>query len=616
MSFRFPRFSRTARVLLGLVVAFGVGVALFDWNWFRHPLERYLREQSNREVRIGDLHVDVGFSLEPTVRVRDVYIENAPWAHKGPAAVAGEASFTFSLKSLWEGRPVISRLVLIDADVQLERQADGLRNWRLRNPEDRSPGRVKVLRMEPHRTMIRVIRRDIDLDVLVAASDAVADGESTDTAHPTRIHFKGEFGGTVFSGEVQTGARLTFLESGESFPMRGHATAGKSRLDVDGTVADVLKPSAIDATVRLAGASLSELNPFLRMSLPASRPYEFESRVRRAQGDTSFQAVQGKIGHTDLAGEFSVDLGKERPRVRAVLRSQSADLADLGSLVGAGRSADHAADQEKATPGDSKPGTPARLFSDRQFNGERLRTLDAHVTLDLRTFKAADLPELESLRLTAELDDGVLALEPIDIGLAGGHVVGLLTFDGRHETALAHAKVDLKDMRIERLLERMPQGAKSVGQIKGHFDLKGQGASVAQILASASGSMKVSMEGGGISNLLDAKLGLNRGKILRLLISGDRSIGINSAVIAFDVDKGLGTSRTILLDTDQTHTDGTGIIDLRDETVDVLLTPHPKKPGFFSMNSNIRVHGPIRQPEFSIQDRAETRKAEPEQHGR
>jgi hypothetical protein len=235
MPFRFPKFGPTTGVLLGILAVLVIGVALFDWNWFRHPLERYLIDRSHREIRIGDLHVDLGFSLEPTVRVRDVYIENAPWANKGPAAVAGEASFTFSLKSVWEGRPVISRLVLIDADVQLERHADGLRNWRLRNPEDRGPGRVKVLRMEPHRTKIRIIRRDIDLDVVAAASEAGANGQAPDASYPTRIDFKGAFGGTEFSGQLLTGALLTFLETGESFPMRGHASADKSRLDVDGT---------------------------------------------------------------------------------------------------------------------------------------------------------------------------------------------------------------------------------------------------------------------------------------------------------------------------------------------------------------------------------------------
>ena len=251
-------------------------------------------------------------------------------------------------------------------------------------------------------------------------------------------------------------------------------------------------------------------------------------------------------------------------------------------------------------PDNPKPGAPKRLLPDRAFNGERLKTLDAHVTLDAKKLKAAELPELESLRVTADLNDGILALKPIDIGLAGGHVGGLFTFDGQQKPLSSHARMELKEVRLEKLLDRLPKGAKSAGLLKGHVDLKGQGDSVAKILASSSGSMEVAMEGGGISNLLDAKLGLNGGKILRLLITGDRAIGINSAAVAFDFEKGLGKSKAIVLDTDQTHTEGTGIIDLRDETVDVLLTPHPKKPGIFSLHSSIRVHGPFRQPKFLV----------------
>lgn len=619
MPFRFPKFGRTTSVLLGILAVLVIGMALFDWNWFRHPLERYLIDRSHREVRVGDLHVDLGFSLEPTVRVRDVYIKNAPWANKEAAAVIGEASFTFSLKSVWERRPVISRLVLIDADVQLERQADGLRNWRLRNPEDRGPSRVKVMRMEPHRTKIRIIRRDIDLDVVAAASEAGATGQAPDASHPTRIDFEGTLGGAEFSGQFVTGAVLTFLETGESFPLRGHASAGKSRLDVEGTVADLLKPSAVDAKVRVAGPSLSELHRFLRTALPASRSYEFESHVRKAKGDTSFEGVRGRIGSTDLAGKFSVDLSKARPMLRGALHSESVDISDLGSLLGSGHSSDKAVDKEKTEPGegaparvdskpdDSRPTTPGRLFPDRAFNGERLKTLDAHVTLDARKLTAAALPELESLRITADLDDGVLALKPIDIGLAGGHLVGLLTFDGQRKPLSSHARVEIKDVRIEILLDRLAKGARSTGSINGLADLKGQGDSVAKILATSSGSMEVSMEGGSISNLLDATIGLRGGKILRLLITGDRAIGIHKAVVALDFEKGLGTSKTILLDTDQTRTEGTGTIDLRDETVDVLLTPHPKKPGMFSLGSFIRVHGSIQQPEFSLQETAEER---------
>jgi uncharacterized protein involved in outer membrane biogenesis len=186
-----------------------------------------------------------------------------------------------------------------------------------------------------------------------------------------------------------------------------------------------------------------------------------------------------------------------------------------------------------------------------------------------------------------------------------------LTFDGRRKPISAHAKVDFKQMRIERLLDRLAKGAQSAGQINGHFDLTGQGDSVAKILASASGSMEVSMAGGGISNLLDARLGLNIGKILRLMITGDQAIGIHSAVVAFDFEQGLGKSKAILLDTDQTRTQGTGSIDLRHETVDVLLTSYPKNPGLFSQQSSIHVHGPIRKAEFSRAQTSVSKEMEP-----
>ena len=219
--FRLPRPGTKTKILLGLFIVPVIVVALFDWNWFRHPLERYLFDRSHREVRIGDLHVDFGWSLEPTVRLRNVYIENAPWADKRPAAVAGQASFTFSLKSLWEGQPVISRLVLIDADIDLERQADGLRNWRLRNPDNRAQGKVKLMRLEAQRTRIRFVRRDIDFEVVAASSPMDLAETTHDAVLSTRIGFEGEFQGVRFSGEAMTGERLTLLDTGEDLSAPG-----------------------------------------------------------------------------------------------------------------------------------------------------------------------------------------------------------------------------------------------------------------------------------------------------------------------------------------------------------------------------------------------------------
>ena len=48
--FRLPA-GRVTRVLLACVLVLAAGVAFFDWNWLRAPLERHLSNKAAREVR-------------------------------------------------------------------------------------------------------------------------------------------------------------------------------------------------------------------------------------------------------------------------------------------------------------------------------------------------------------------------------------------------------------------------------------------------------------------------------------------------------------------------------------------------------------------------------------
>jgi uncharacterized protein involved in outer membrane biogenesis len=71
-------FIRSHPVWLALAAALLVLIVLFDWNWFRAPLERYVSQKTQRTFTISDLHVRLGFT--PTIRMRDVYFSNAPWS--------------------------------------------------------------------------------------------------------------------------------------------------------------------------------------------------------------------------------------------------------------------------------------------------------------------------------------------------------------------------------------------------------------------------------------------------------------------------------------------------------------------------------------------------------
>lgn len=88
------RFPRRHPVWSFFIVALVLLVLLFDWNWFRGPLERYVSNKTQRTFRISDLHVTLG--LTPTIRMRDVYFSNAPWSTEKPMAQIETAEFSIS----------------------------------------------------------------------------------------------------------------------------------------------------------------------------------------------------------------------------------------------------------------------------------------------------------------------------------------------------------------------------------------------------------------------------------------------------------------------------------------------------------------------------------------
>ena len=71
------RLKRWQSVLLAILAALVILAILFDWNWFRGPLERYVSKRTEREFRIS--HLDIDLSWNPTIKLKDVYFANAPW---------------------------------------------------------------------------------------------------------------------------------------------------------------------------------------------------------------------------------------------------------------------------------------------------------------------------------------------------------------------------------------------------------------------------------------------------------------------------------------------------------------------------------------------------------
>ncbi len=598
-SARMPGPERKPKVLmsvgLGIALATALTIALaaflFDWDWLRPSLERYLSAKSGREVRAEHMAVNGLFTLEPTITFRGATIQNAAWADtRQPMAAAGEASFVVSLQSLFTDRTVVSKIVLKDADIDLEKEADGRRNWRLKEPEDRGAPKVSVLRLEAHRIKLRILDRhpERDFDIRFTAKDAGPQSGPGISAKPlvNLVEAQGVYRGAPFTGQALTSAVLTFRETREFFAVRGHAVGKDTRIEMDGEAADIFQRPMLDATVRLAGPTLANLHPYLLVQPANSRPYRFEGRVRRSASEYLVTRLSGHIGQTDLEGDASHALKDGRHSWGADLKSGSADLHDLGTLVG--------------IPYPVKPAHPDKLFPQRPIKTDRLRAQDVQVRLDAKKIATPGMPALEGLRFEANLQQGVLQVKGVDMRIAGGHASGQATLDARNDVPRGQTALKLSGLRLERLLPKLPEEAHKAGPVHGTVSLEGAGPSIAGMMAAAAGRLDLAVDGGSLSNKTDAKLSLNLGKLAGLMFKGDRDIPIRCALAGFDFSGGKGRARALLFETEQTRIEGAGVLDLRAEHPDLVLIPKPKTRGLLTLGSSIRVGGTFKHPDVEF----------------
>jgi uncharacterized protein involved in outer membrane biogenesis len=69
----------TALTLGGLILMVVFGLALLDWNWFKHPIERIASAKTGRSVHIGGNLEVYPWSGTPKVVVYDLILGNPSW---------------------------------------------------------------------------------------------------------------------------------------------------------------------------------------------------------------------------------------------------------------------------------------------------------------------------------------------------------------------------------------------------------------------------------------------------------------------------------------------------------------------------------------------------------
>ena len=578
-----------------LAVALVVFFAIFDWNWFRGPLERYLSKSSGREVTIGVL--DVELAPAPRITLTDIEIANAPWAGDAPLVSLRELMLSVSVPSLFTDQIVLPHVGLTEGQLNLVRDKDGRANWKLRESDKPSTRTVDVQSLALNNASLSL--RDAMQDIEVNAKGV----SRVDGPYQARMTFNGRWRGSPFEGVADTGNVLALQESSEPFPVRLQVRLGRTSIGAEGEMGNIRSLSRIDAKVSISGPSLATLYPTLPLALPDTPPYRVSGRLVREGDVYSYTGFSGVIGNTDLAGDARYERRQPRPLLTATLKSRSLALADLGPLVGLQPRPGAAAPRKGgAAPAKAIAAkATGKVFPDSDFNLQKLNAMDADVRLNAASLKIPEQVPLEDFYAHLKLNNGVLVLDPMNFGMAGGNLVSTITLDARKDPIAAKASIDLRRVKLGQMFPTLETAKNtSSGSVGAQIRLAGRGNSVSDMLATSDGSINIGMAGGRVSELGVWLVNLHGGQLLPLLFGGDRPTQIRCGAAAFEVDDGVATLGLFVFDTDESNIGGSGSINLGSEKLDLTLEPRSKKPGVLSLRGPVHIRGTFRDVDVGL----------------
>ena len=568
-------------------------VAIFGWNWARGPIERMTLENTGRVLVItGDIKVQLGWPF-PRIQAGSVSYANPDWAKERQMFAADAVDVSIDLPQLLRKKIIFPNVKLTRPTLFLEQGTQGRKSWLLDLNQQDESARIEVGRLMLDRGTLGFDDLVTKTSILSELSTGLTQPDGTAEAGVT-FNASGQYKGLALKAHGTGGSVLAVRDESTPYALKINASFGKTALRAEGAITSLLKFSAVDLRLSLRGDSLDQLFPLIGMALPATRPYVTDGHLLFSDKTWRYEKFSGRIGASDIAGTLQAVTGGTRIALTADLSSKLLDLADLGPVIGARPGQVQAARQ--AAPG----GSVARVLPDLPFNTDRWNTVDAEVTLHARAIRHSAALAIEDLTTHLSLKDSVVTLDPLDFGLAGGHLNAVISLDGRKAPLLAKARLNAKKIHIDKLFPTMPLTQTGIGEVNGQIDLAGTGNSVGRMLASANGNVGLVVAGGEISKLMMEKAGLHLWEILQLSVTGDKLVKVRCAVVDFKVKQGVMTTDALIFDTAVTTLIGTGTINLAQERLDLTLNQKTKATSPVAFRSPIHVRGSFAKPDVQV----------------
>ncbi len=525
---------------------------------------------------------------------------NAAWGSRKEMARVGHAAFELELWPLLQGDVEIGSVELDGVDLLLETDRNGEGNWVFAPGPRDEPGAPdegkgpRAFELESLRLRDATFAYRDGRDPGVQHTIALASLELDRNATGNRIDARWSVRQQDWRATGQLGALAALLADSGDWPFDLELKTEGATIAAKGELLRASKPAAVRLVLDAKADKPAALAPWVdaieRVPLPIEAKATLVASGKSVKADPLTLSAAGQA----LAGRATWRSG-EPWRLDASLKGGTIDLASVLAKPPASGS------------GSAKSGADSgALFGDTKLPIPDLPQAIAKVDLRIGQLRLPGAPALSDLAANINLQPGVLRVEPLGFGVAGGKLQGGVTLRPGAVPRL-DVKLDGSGMSAEVLARAIGNSQIGGGQVQVNAALAMAGSTPRALAAGANGDLLVSIKDATLaagvlpagSNLLPRLL-----QIVQPGRGAANATTVECAVVRLPLKNGVATvDRSIAAETSELTFSASGRIDLRDQTLELAIRPGTRQvlgvnPA--QLASVVVAKGPIGDPKLTI----------------
>ncbi len=655
------------KLILGIVTALVLSfitlvyvlLARYDCNYLKPLISKATMDATGIELTIdGGINLDMGF--RPTIVLTDIGFQNASWGSRPDLLKIRRFEVQVALLPLITGRIIIKRCVVFEPNILLETDKSGNLNIDIAS----LASKIKL-------PAFAIYNMDI-----IKGQFSFNNGESgrvykvslntfSAKAHgfhdPVEITAIGNIDREAFQFSATLGPIVYMINPEKKYPVDLTLEAFDTIARMKGTIKDPLHQRGLDLGFTLKARDVTKLAQLAGKRFPIRESLLISGYISNVEAKKyKVTGCELSLGSNKIRSSINLDLSDKTPVFSSDISAETLDLRQPLSQLknGAPAGEELPAPEKKAgklfssmpLPIDAlrrldgtakirigkllsqlKNGTPTgeelpvpekktgKLFSSMPLPIDALTTLDGTAKIRIRKLLLPGLT-LSNISTVTVLKNDTLIAKPIKATIGCGSLDGHINLDILGDDAIMNTQFQAGGVALGSMLKDL--GIKEV--MEGDFNvdimLNGQGGSVAGIMENLEGHISITMTDGQILNryieLLGTDLSASVYRLLNPFKKKDTHTDIRCMASRFDIENGVAESSVLVLDTEHMCVIGSGELNLRQESLNMSITPLPKDgfgtkaTGKYSLNLGLltrpfKLGGTLSKPSLTL-DRKKT----------